>query len=54
MTVTIPLGSGIGTKAKNPGGLGAEPPDTRQPDEPHFAWFRPEYWVALASCQCCF
>ena len=34
MTVTIPLGSGIGTKAKNPGGLGAEPPGTRQPDEP--------------------
>jgi hypothetical protein len=36
MTVTIPLGSGIGTNAKNPGGLGAEPPGTRQPDEPFF------------------
>jgi hypothetical protein len=36
MNVTIPLASGIGTKAKNPGGLGAEPPGTRQPDEPYF------------------
>ena len=34
MTVTIPLGSGIGTKAKNPGGLGAEPPGMLLPDEP--------------------
>jgi hypothetical protein len=33
MTVTIPLGSGIGTKAKNPGGLGVEPPGTPPPVE---------------------
>ena len=34
MAVTVVLGSGLGTKATNPGGLGAEPPGTLPPTEP--------------------
>jgi hypothetical protein len=37
MAVTVVLGSGLGTKAINPGGLGAEPPGTlpsAEPDKP--------------------
>ena len=34
MAVTVVLGSGLGTKALNPGGLGAEPPGMLPPDEP--------------------
>jgi hypothetical protein len=34
MAVTVDPGSGLGTKAINPGGLGAEPPGTLPPVEP--------------------
>jgi hypothetical protein len=34
MAVTVVPGSGLGAKALNPGGLGAEPPGTLPPDEP--------------------
>jgi hypothetical protein len=34
VAITMASGSGLGTRAINPGGLGAEPPGTRQPDEP--------------------
>jgi hypothetical protein len=34
MAVTVVPGSGLGTKALNPGGLGAEPPGPLPPDEP--------------------
>jgi hypothetical protein len=35
MAVPVVLGSGLGTKATNPGGLGAEPPGTLPPVEPN-------------------